>query len=70
MSQDGTAIAFAVLQHMIASIKCTTLFVTHYPVLGKSEDELKGIMTNCHMSYLQQIDEGLNEKGNPYVVYV
>ena len=31
---DGTAIAVSVLRHLLTSIKCLTVFITHYPVRG------------------------------------
>jgi len=30
---DGVAIAFAVLKHLVNSIKCRALFATHYHIL-------------------------------------
>ena len=30
-THDGVAIAHATLQHLVASTRCLTLFVTHYP---------------------------------------
>lgn len=32
-TNDGLAIAFAVLQYLVKKIKCTTLFITHFPQL-------------------------------------
>ncbi len=32
-THDGVAIAHATLEHIITAIRCTCLFVTHYPML-------------------------------------
>ena len=32
-THDGVAIAHATLEHIITTIQCTCLFVTHYPIL-------------------------------------
>ena len=49
-THDGLAIALATLQHLVASIGCLTLFVTHYP---KVVNSLKG---PCNASYAQDCD--------------
>lgn len=33
-THDGLAIAHAVLEHLVRAVRCTTVFVTHYPALG------------------------------------
>ncbi|TPX32162.1 hypothetical protein SmJEL517_g04677 [Synchytrium microbalum] len=57
-TMDGTAIAWAVLKHMIENVKCAILFVTHYPILGKLQDELNGAVLNYHMGFLEQEENG------------
>eukprot|EP00742_Colponemidia_sp_Colp-10_P010444 GILJ01011467.1.p1 GENE.GILJ01011467.1~~GILJ01011467.1.p1 ORF type:complete len:1188 (+),score=212.58 GILJ01011467.1:2-3565(+) len=53
-THDGVAIAYATLQHMLESIRCLTLFVTHYPVLGQLESRFPGVVSSWHMAYLEQ----------------
>lgn len=59
-THDGTAIAAAVLRHLVTRIKCFTLFVTHYPVVGELEREVQpaGVVGNYHMSYVEQEAQG------------
>ncbi|KAJ3015114.1 Mismatch repair protein msh3 [Thoreauomyces humboldtii] len=57
-THDGTAIAFATLRHFIESIRCLTLFVTHYPVLGQLEREFPGALRNCHMAFHETDEPG------------
>eukprot|EP00741_Cyanophora_paradoxa_P023724 tig00021616_g22915.t1 len=52
-THDGTAIAFATLRHLVASVQCATLFVTHYPLVGALERELPGRVLNAHMAFLE-----------------
>ncbi|KAG7452688.1 uncharacterized protein BT62DRAFT_958683 [Guyanagaster necrorhizus] len=49
---DGMAIADAVLQHLVHSVGCKTLFITHYPsiALGLKKKFPKAIH-NLHMGY-------------------
>lgn len=57
-THDGTAIAYATLHYLLETVKCKTLFVTHYPLLGALEDEFKGVMRNCHMAFHEVQDGG------------
>lgn len=53
-THDGQAIAYAVLKHFVQQIKSITLFVTHYPSLGKLVRTFPGEVRNCYMSYIQE----------------
>ncbi|KAF1803060.1 muts domain V-domain-containing protein [Mucor lusitanicus] len=53
-THDGQAIAYAVLKHFVQQIKSITLFVTHYPSLGKLVKTFPSEVRNCHMSYIQE----------------
>ncbi|KAF9069829.1 DNA mismatch repair protein MSH3 [Rhodocollybia butyracea] len=49
---DGMAIAHAVLQHLVQSTRCKTLFITHYPlVAGEIEKQYPDRIQNLHMGY-------------------
>lgn len=46
------AIADAVLQHLVESIKCKTLFITHYPLVAVDlERRFPDGVQNLHMGY-------------------
>lgn len=55
-THDGQAIAYAVLKHFVQQIKPITLFVTHYPSLGKLVKTFPDQVRNCYMSYLEDKD--------------
>lgn len=55
-TNDGMAIAFAVLRYFIEHVKSITLFVTHYPLLGIFADEFPQRVGNYHMGFLQDAD--------------
>ncbi|KAJ3116010.1 Cytoplasmic GTPase/eEF2-like protein (ribosomal biogenesis) [Phlyctochytrium bullatum] len=52
-THDGTAIAFATLRYLITDIKCSTLFVTHYPPLGVLEKALHPALKCYHMGFME-----------------
>ncbi|TPX68184.1 hypothetical protein SpCBS45565_g03260 [Spizellomyces sp. 'palustris'] len=56
-THDGTAIAFATLKYFIEDLKCITLFVTHYPVLGQLEKVFPRVLRNCHMAFHETEEE-------------
>jgi DNA mismatch repair protein MSH3 len=60
-THDGAAIAQAVLHHVVAEIKCLTLFITHYQNLAKVVDGLDGA-TNVHMKFTAQDGDDGNEE--------
>ena len=37
-------------------MKCFTLFVTHYPLLAKLQEEFPSIVGNYHMSFITSDD--------------
>lgn len=53
-THDGQAIAYAALDYFITQIRSMTLFVTHYPCIGKLETEYPGKVRNCYMSYIEE----------------
>lgn len=53
-THDGQAIAYAVLKHFVQEIKSITLFVTHYPSLGKLATMYPEQVRNCYMSYIEE----------------
>lgn len=49
---DGMAIAHAVLEYLVKTTKCKTLFITHYPVVASSlEKKYPSHVQNLHMGY-------------------
>lgn len=62
-THDGCAIAQATLQYLVRHIRCTTLFITHFPqiataVAGNHRDSTQSDLArhcmNTHMSYVTQ----------------
>lgn len=48
------AIAHAVLQHLVASVRCTTLFITHYPPLARAlAAAFPAAVQNLHVGYAE-----------------
>ena len=52
-THDGTAIAFATLRYLIETVRCSTLFVTHYPVLGTLQASLPENLRCAHMGFME-----------------
>ena len=50
---DGIAIAHSILEWLICSVGCTTLFVTHYPEILELSPVFKNRLRTCHMSFLE-----------------
>lgn len=49
---DGMAIADAVLHQLVGTIKCKTLFITHYPLVASDlERKFPNDVQNLHMGY-------------------
>lgn len=67
-THDGQAIAHAVLHYFLQEIKSITLFVTHYPSLGKLVNVFPDQLVNGYMSYLQE--EGAGENGIENIVFL
>ncbi|KAI0373318.1 hypothetical protein BV20DRAFT_1104314 [Pilatotrama ljubarskyi] len=52
---DGMAIAGAVLQHLVQTVKCKTLFITHYPQVATDlERMLPSDVGNMHMGFSEE----------------
>ncbi|GCB63796.1 hypothetical protein scyTo_0011669, partial [Scyliorhinus torazame] len=58
-THDGTAIAYATLEHFIKDVKSLTLFVTHYPPVCELEKLYPQNLRNYHMAFLlnEDVDE-------------
>jgi DNA mismatch repair protein MSH3 len=49
------AIASAVLTHLITTVRCSTLFITHYPLVASSLATLyPDLVQNLHMGYTEE----------------
>ncbi|KAI9331538.1 muts domain V-domain-containing protein [Zopfochytrium polystomum] len=60
-THDGTAIAFATLRYMVETVRCTTLFVTHYPILGSLAGVLAPALRCAHMGFMEDAGESQGE---------
>jgi len=62
-THDGMAVAQATLQYIVRSIKCLTLFVTHYPEVARLQGQLGGAVGSYFMSHvLEDESEGAEER--------
>lgn len=59
-THDGVAIAHAVLDHFITSIKSMVLFVTHYPLLAQFGERYPDHVINAHMKFEESQDGSEN----------
>jgi DNA mismatch repair protein MSH3 len=50
-THDGTAIAYATLEHFVCQTECLTLFVTHYPLLTTLTSIYPDMIKNYHLAY-------------------
>lgn len=57
-THDGVAVAYASLMYALKSIRCFTLFVTHYHILCQIEISLPMYVRNYYMSFMAIEDEG------------
>lgn len=53
-THDGSAIAYATLSDLVGRIGCTTLFVTHYPMLATLRIVYPKLVTACFMNYREE----------------
>lgn len=60
-THDGSAIAYATLAHLVGEVRCSTLFVTHYPMIASLRHVFKGEIDACYMDY--QEDEDVDGNG-------
>ncbi|KDQ59554.1 hypothetical protein JAAARDRAFT_625109 [Jaapia argillacea MUCL 33604] len=52
---DGMAVADAVLQHLVQTTKCKTLFITHYPLVATElERKFPRDLQNLHMGFTEE----------------
>ncbi|ORZ31484.1 muts domain V-domain-containing protein [Catenaria anguillulae PL171] len=52
-THDGTAIAWAVLHHLIVETQCLTLFVTHFPPLADMCEQVPKHVQCAHMGFVK-----------------
>ncbi|KAJ6630634.1 DNA mismatch repair protein MSH3 [Mycena sp. CBHHK59/15] len=65
---DGMAIAYAVLHQLVASTRCKTLFITHYPVVAlELEKKFPESLQNIHVGY--QIDQRIDGRRDVTFLY-
>ncbi|KAJ3347651.1 Mismatch repair protein msh3 [Entophlyctis luteolus] len=74
-THDGTAIAYACLCEFVVGIKCATLFVTHYPLLGNErigDAEHSARVGGVRCAYMGFIANGddQGEDGNSNVTFL
>ena len=50
---DGTSMAYSILKHIAESVRCMTLFVTHYAELLELQEEFEGVIANYFMSFAE-----------------
>lgn len=65
-TMDGQAIAYAVLRTLAESIRCLSVFVTHYPSLSQVAEALPTELACFHMACV----EGIAEDGFPEVTFL
>ncbi|PXF50181.1 DNA mismatch repair protein Msh3 [Gracilariopsis chorda] len=59
-THDGTAIAYATLSHLVANTGCTTLFVTHFPMIASLRGLYPHLIRASYMDYLEVKDGMIN----------
>ncbi|RPB27367.1 hypothetical protein L211DRAFT_819242 [Terfezia boudieri ATCC MYA-4762] len=59
-THDGVAIAHAVLDHIVTTLKSMVLFVTHYPLLAQFGDRYPDHVVNTHMKFEEAQDGSEN----------
>jgi len=55
-THDGVAIAHAVLDHVVTTVKSMVLFVTHYPLLAQFGERYPNHVVNAHMKFEEAQD--------------
>ncbi|HEC63642.1 MAG TPA: DNA mismatch repair protein MutS, partial [Candidatus Acetothermia bacterium] len=69
-THDGLALAWAIARHLAQSIRCKTLFATHFRELARLADEIPGVI-NLHVAvrewqgeviFLHQVQPGVAER--------
>lgn len=58
-THDGTAIAYATLSHLVAKTGCTSLFVTHFPMIASLRGLHPHLIRASYMDYLE-VKDGVN----------
>ncbi|KAJ7046634.1 muts domain V-domain-containing protein [Mycena alexandri] len=66
---DGMAIAYAVLNQLVASTQCKTLFITHYPLVASElEKKFPDRVQNIHVGYHSETS-GVNGRRDVTFLY-
>lgn len=65
-TNDGLAVAHAVLRHIITDIKAHTLFITHFPQLAELANRYPAQCRLFRMAYLEE--DGMN--GIPQITFL
>ena len=60
-THDGSAIAYATLSHLVEKTKCTTLCVTHFPMLAGLRQSYPGLVKACFMNYRQEAQDNCEQ---------
>ena len=71
-TNDGSAIATSVLEHLVVEKKCLTVFVTHYKNVADMEGNFAGKLVNGHMGYTEKVNDPEHGKnaGNKSVMFL
>lgn len=65
-THDGSAIAYATLDHLVSELRCVTLFVTHYPMVASLTSVYPEDVEACYMDYREEDDDAKqSDKGDP-----
>lgn len=67
-TNDGAAIAYSTLQHLIREIRCFTLFVTHYTSLLELKELYPENIIVVHMDYI--LKENIDDHGIETVTFL
>lgn len=62
-TNDGSAIARSVLEHLVENTKCISVFVTHYKNVADMEARFAGKLVNGHMGYKARNNDEDHEPG-------
>jgi DNA mismatch repair ATPase MutS len=49
-TRDGYGLAYAIARYIIESVRCATIFATHFHEITAMEDEFPGVVKNLHVS--------------------
>eukprot|EP00041_Stephanoeca_diplocostata_P035830 m.1278644 g.1278644 ORF g.1278644 m.1278644 type:complete len:199 (-) comp24765_c0_seq6:152-748(-) len=67
-THDGVAIAYATCAYLLNTVKCLSLFVTHYPSLARLDAAPDAGVGNFHMSFIEN-DPGADDTSSITFLY-